>query len=457
MNIFKKCLLVFYVLVLSFLSFLSLASDDTQQTELNQAQLAQILAPIALYPDSILTHILIASTYPLEIVQAQLWLVQHPDLDNNEIATEVENKDWDASVKALMPFPRVIKRLNDDLLWTQKLGDAFLQNEQQVLASIQSLRKKADQAGSLDQMDNMDIKRATRTIIIQSAQPDIVYVPYYDSRYVYGDWYWNNYPPVYWTTAHYNHHYYRTHNSPFYWDLGVSISFNYFFNAFNWQNHHVVVVNNFHPRYRNSYGYGYQLNRHNMKAWRHNPSHRRGVAYRSEHIKQRYHSNRPSISASKGHNRSLKIAQSGGFKPNGEKNKHSGNTKAFNRANKHQKFSQQLRYNRKKSVTSSEHKFKRAQHNAPKRAEQYTRSQKQELARQHPSPVKVNKQYKAQYKEPRKTHYQESNIKQYKSQYKSQNSSHRSSQYKSERVKENSSSRRSSHNKSSKNSRKNHH
>jgi hypothetical protein len=95
------------------MSFNSFANDD-QPVDFSQAELEQMLAPIALYPDSLLTHILIASTYPLEIIQAQRWLTNHPNSDADDIADGVENKDWDASVKALMPFPRVIKRLNDD-------------------------------------------------------------------------------------------------------------------------------------------------------------------------------------------------------------------------------------------------------------------------------------------------------------------------------------------------------
>jgi len=298
MNIFKKCLTILFTANVIFISSFSFANDD-QSADFSQAELEQMLAPIALYPDSLLTHILIASTYPLEIIKAQRWLDNHPNSDADDIAEGVENKNWDASVKALMPFPRVIKRLNDDVDWTQKIGDAFLQNEQQVLASIQLLRQKADNAGSLDQMDNMDISREEKTIIIKSVEPEIVYVPYYDSRYVYGDWYWHNYPPIYWTISHNRHHYYRSYNSPFYWDVGVAISFNYFFNAFHWHDHRVVVVNHYAPHNRRSYSYGYQINHHKTQPWRHNPSHRRGVAYRSNVVKQRYHSNRVSFSQSK--------------------------------------------------------------------------------------------------------------------------------------------------------------
>ena len=294
MKLFNKVLVLFCAITLGFLTFTSVANDQIQQStqhNLNEAELEQLLAPIALYPDSILTHILIASTYPLEIVQGQRWLDKHPNMDTAAIAEGVENEDWDASVKALLPFPRVIKRLNNDLVWTQKLGDAFLQDENQVLASIQKLRHKADLAGSLDQMDNMDVSRNNNTIIIQPIQPNVVYVPYYDSRDVYGDWYWQNYPPVYWNISNRHHRYFQSNiHSRFYWNSGITISFNYFFNAFQWHQHRIVEVKHYAPRFRNSYSYGYKLNRHHTKVWRHNPKHRRGVFYHNKQVKQRYYS-----------------------------------------------------------------------------------------------------------------------------------------------------------------------
>lgn len=366
MNIFNQCLAIFCAVSLSIISFVNVAKDE-QPTDFSQAELEQMLAPIALYPDSLLTHILIAATYPLEIIQAQRWLDNHPNSDADYIADGVENKSWDVSVKALMPFPRVIKRLNDDLDWTQKLGDAFLQNEAKLIVSIQILRQKADRAGSLEQMNNMDISREDKTIIIKSVQPEVVYVPYYDSRFVYGDWYWYNYPPVYWNISHNRHHYYRSYNSPFYWDAGVAISFNYFFNAFHWHDHRVVVVNHYAPHHRRSYSYGFKLNNHQTKPWQHNPNHRRGVAYRSSVVKQRYHSNRVSLSVSKNsqkrvsasHSLQNKIARSGGFQQD-----HNVNKSSLNYANKQQRLTNRMNENRHrviknhvaKNKTISDHK-----------------------------------------------------------------------------------------------------
>ena len=113
-----------------------------------------MLAPIALYPDSLLTHILIASTYPLEVIQAERWLVKNTEqeLEAEQLMEQTATMDWAPSIKALLPFPRVLKRLSENLEWTQQLGDAFLQDEESVLNSIQQLRQKAEQAGNLDQM-----------------------------------------------------------------------------------------------------------------------------------------------------------------------------------------------------------------------------------------------------------------------------------------------------------------
>ena len=272
-----------------------------QEYVFTEAELEQILAPIALYPDSLLTHILISATYPLEIVQANRWRQDNIDASNEEITTALEDKDWDPSVKALVPFTQVLERLNNDLSWTQKLGDAFLQNEALVLASIQSLRTKAQQAGTLDDIDNLTVEHDDSNIIIRSREPEVIYVPYYDTRVVYGNWHWAHRPPIYWDIAwHHNHrhHHYGSHYGHFSWFPSVHISFNYFFNAFHWHNRHVVVFHN-HHKARYHYRYQRKVINHRVKRWHHNPTHRRGVAYRTANIKHKYRSNRPAITHSK--------------------------------------------------------------------------------------------------------------------------------------------------------------
>jgi len=285
-------------------------TDEQKSQQYSEAQLAQILAPIALYPDTLLTHILIASTYPLELVQAQRWLEKHDALSPQRLADklqdEVNENNWDASVKALMAFPSVVKRLSDDLDWTQQLGDAFLSNEAQVLASVQQLRSQAQKAGSLAQMTNSTVSYEGQNIIIESQQPQVIYVPYYDSRQVYGTWHWGHYPPVYWAipkhfqsvqySSHSSSHYNSPYYQPFYWHTGVHISHRLFFGAFHWQNRHVVVIN--HNKKRHYGHHRYNGHPHSNRAkivtstgakrWKHKPQHRRGVSYSNKQSNKRF-------------------------------------------------------------------------------------------------------------------------------------------------------------------------
>lgn len=263
-------------------------TSESEIVQFTQAQLEQLLAPIALYPDTLLTHILIAATYPIEVIDADRFIKQNENGSEQDVLDKTADKDWDPSVKALVPFPRIISNLSSDLTWMRKLGDAFLQDESQVLASIQALRQKADEAGNLSQMDNVDIVREKQTIIIEPAEPEVIYVPYYDTRVVYGHWRWSHYPPVYW---HRPTHYAYYHG-PFYWQSSVHIGFDFFFSAFHWRNHHVV---RHHHKKRYHHSNRRIATSHHAKRWNHNPQHRRGVAYRSKKVQHRYSSNRPSI------------------------------------------------------------------------------------------------------------------------------------------------------------------
>ncbi|MDO6679133.1 DUF3300 domain-containing protein [Shewanella sp. 4_MG-2023] len=270
-------------------------SQDAEQ--LSEAQLAQMLAPIALYPDSLLTHILIASTYPLEVVQAHRWQQENSQLDSEQKMQQAEQQDWDPSVMALVAFPTVLEKLNEDLDWTQELGEAFLQDEETVLASIQTLRHQADEANSFDDMENMTITREEKQIIIEPARTEVVYVPYYDPRIVYGSWRWNAYPPVYWRYPSYVH--YRP-NRPIYWGPSVYINFNYFFGAVHWSSRRVVVINHHKTRYyRKPHKIAYSQGSH---RWKHKPAHRRGVAYKAPRVSHKYDRAR--------YNKSHKVAHS---------------------------------------------------------------------------------------------------------------------------------------------------
>jgi hypothetical protein len=271
------------------------AYEDDERT-LSDAELAQTLAPIALYPDTLLTHILIAATYPLEVIDAERWLTKNTALTSSQRQKRVDKKPWDESIKALLSFPRVIGKLSEDLNWMRALGDAFLANESRVLGSIQSLRQQAERAGNLAKMDNMEVIKEQQVIIIEPAQTSIIYVPYYDTRVVYGRWHWVHYPPIYWQSPYQ----YASTPSHFYWGHGVHISRRFSFSAFHWHNHHVVVNHYNRATRREYYSRKKVVNSHHAKRWNHQPKHRRGVAYSSGRVKQKYYG----VNAQAVHNKS---------------------------------------------------------------------------------------------------------------------------------------------------------
>ncbi len=343
-----KKLLIIISLMYCFSINSLFASEPANNPEAKQAQLEQLLAPIALYPDSLLTHILIASTYPLEVVEAERWLGYNSSLNNEQLLAKAESMDWDPSVMALLPFPPVLTKMSTELDWTRQLGDAFLLSEQQVLVSIQSLRQKADAAGNLQQMENMDVSREDDNIIIEPRQAEVVYVPYYDTRVVYGAWYWPYYPPIYW--PHYSHHYVG-HHGPFYWHTGIHLSIGWLFGRFHWGNHHVLVSNHHNHSYYNKHHKKHHRGHSASKGgkvnrWKHKPSHRKGVAYSNSHLKKRYSSSRPSLAQTKtlrSHNRELSSVSNDRFVKSKSDKKFTKASAKANKINRHQEFQQKIR------------------------------------------------------------------------------------------------------------------
>ncbi|MDN3653083.1 DUF3300 domain-containing protein [Thalassotalea ponticola] len=285
-------------LLLTLLLSVQIASASEQEVAYqpySQAELEQMLAPIALYPDSVLTHILVAATYPIEVIQAERFVRANPNLTNQQLIDKGEQQQWDPSVIALMPFADVLRRLSEQLAWTEQLGNAFLASEADVLAAVQRLRQRAIDAGTINDMDNMRISQSGKTIIIEPVEQQIVYVPYYDTRVIYGNWHWPHYPPVYWHhhASHLVHHY-----SPFYWSPAVHIAEGWFIFGLHWNLHHVIVRHHTHHShyYRHYYkrhhkyykrkahsSSGYyrhaNISKGNYHRWKHNNQHRRGVAY----------------------------------------------------------------------------------------------------------------------------------------------------------------------------------
>jgi hypothetical protein len=251
------------------------ASAGSTVQSFSQAELDAMLAPIALYPDTVLSHVLIASTYPLEIIKANRWVEEHSGYSAERALEEVEDQDWDPSVKALVPFPQLLERMSDDIDWTQRLGDAFLGQEAQVMTSIQTLRNKAYASGNLDKQEHIKVVRQEKVIIIEPASPQVVYIPYYDPQVVYGPWWWHSYPPVYWHVPVG----YAVHRG-FSWGVGIQIAPGFYFSSFHWPRRQIVVIDH-HNHWREPYYYrSHQIVHHkNSHHWQHNPHHRRGVSY----------------------------------------------------------------------------------------------------------------------------------------------------------------------------------
>ena len=171
------------------------ASDE--EPALRPEEIDQLVAPIALYPDSLLAQVLASSTYPLEIVQAARFVEQNKGLKGEKLMQAAKDKDWDPSVKAMLEFPDVLLMMNEKIEWTQKLGDAFLSQQKDVMASAQRLRQKAQESGNLKttKEQKVIVEEQTKVIIIEPASPQVVYVPTYNPTVVYGAWPYPAYPP----------------------------------------------------------------------------------------------------------------------------------------------------------------------------------------------------------------------------------------------------------------------
>jgi len=242
-----------------------------------QQQLDQMLAPVALYPDSLLSQILMASTYPLEIVEAGRWSKANPNLKGDDAVKAAEQNGWDPSVTSLVAFPQILTMMDDNLTWTERLGDAFLAQQPQVMETVQNLRQRAYAAGNLKSNDQVRVDQQGQTIVIEPPNPQVVYVPYYDPRVVYGPWWWPEYPPVYW--GPWPGYYVRPgFGVGFAWGVGITVGAGFFFGAFDWPHRHirVIPVNNFY--YRNNV----------VRVWEHDPVHRLGVPYRGVELRQRF-------------------------------------------------------------------------------------------------------------------------------------------------------------------------
>ncbi|WP_170984808.1 DUF3300 domain-containing protein [Roseomonas sp. AR75] len=280
------------------------ATPQSAAERLDQGQLEALLAPIALYPDSLLMQVLMASTYPLEVVQAKRWLGQgsNAQLKGEDLAKALEGQSWDPSVKSLVPFPDVLTMMNDQLDWTQQVGDALLGQQEDVLNAVQVLRGRAHAAGNLQSGPQQTVNVTTnvtvpppapgapapvvappqQVITIAPTQPETVYVPAYNPSVVYGSWPYPSYPPTYYPP-------------PPSWGIGNALLTGMAFAG------GVALVGSLWGWASPSWGRGnvdVNVNRYNninvnrnqitSNQWRHDSSHRHGVAYRNDQVRNTY-------------------------------------------------------------------------------------------------------------------------------------------------------------------------
>lgn len=249
------------------------AVATTATTTYAPGQMEALAAPIALYPDQLLAKVMIASTYPMEVVEANRWRQQNKTLSGTALDSALASQTWDDSVKQLTYTPEVLDMMDKQLDWTQKLGDAVLSDQAGMLKAVQRLRAKAQSNGKLTTTTEQKVVTENQTIIIQPAEPEKVYVPYYDSSSVYGPWDYG-YPAYSWPP-------------PYGYGYGVGLGFvtgavigaAFWNNNCNWGGGN-LQVNNF-----NNFN---NINARGGQNWQHNVNHRRGAAYGNQGLRNKY-------------------------------------------------------------------------------------------------------------------------------------------------------------------------
>ncbi len=244
-------------------------------------QLDQLVAPIALYPDALLAEILMASTYPLEIVQADRWAKANKSLKGDQLKVAVDKQSWENSVKSLVATPQVLSDMSTKLDWTQKLGDAVLAQQADVMDAVQRLRKKAQASNALattkQQKVSVQKQENKDVIIIEPAVPDTIYVPYYDPVVVYGAWAYPAYPPYYFPPPGYIAA--GVIRTGLVFGAGYALGRwasggNYWGGGCNWGNNNININRNVN------------ININNNNNWQHNSAHRGGVKYNNKNVQK---------------------------------------------------------------------------------------------------------------------------------------------------------------------------
>jgi hypothetical protein len=249
-------------------------------------QLDNLVAPIALYPDPLLSQMLVASTYPLEVVEANQWLQQNKNLQGQALIDAAKQQPWDPSIQTLVAVPDALEKLNQDIRWTTDLGNAFLSQEADVMNAVQRMRIRAEGNGHLASTEQQKVvnnsEGSRRVVVIEPAYPDVIYVPVYDPFYVWGPPVYGFYPPLYYP--------------PYGFGFGIGFNIGFCFDNWggwsywgwgpNWFGNSVFVNTHFFNRY--GFHHLWRNNDRGRLRWVHNPVHRLHVPYRSPRVAARF-------------------------------------------------------------------------------------------------------------------------------------------------------------------------
>jgi hypothetical protein len=277
----------------------SSSSEEPAASKIPNDQLDALVAPIALYPDPLLSQVLVASTYPLEIIQLQQWLAQHKDLKDQALVDALQKEQWDASIQAMAPLPDAVEQLAENIKWTTDLGNAFLAQQSDVMDAVQRMRAKAKGAGNLQSNEQMKVEtkvvESKTVVIIEQASPQVVYVPSYNPVVVYGPPVYP-YPPI-------------AYPPPGYYAAGMAISFGVgiamgaawgggwgYHSGWGSNNNITINNNNNFVNHNNRMNVNNGGNRNNINSgnrggnsnWQHNPQHRGGAPYSNRSTASKY-------------------------------------------------------------------------------------------------------------------------------------------------------------------------
>jgi len=261
----------------------TVSAEDSEKT-FSQEELDQMMAPIALYPDSLLSQILMATTYPADIAEAVTWSKDNPDQKGDAAAEAVQDKSWDPSVMSLAAFPQVLTMMGEQPDWVRNVGDAFLAAPESVMDTVQQLRKRAKDEGNLESTEQQTVvteqaSSGQSVIIIEPADPQVVYVPTYNPTVIYGTWWWPAYRPYYyrpvgWAVA-----------TGVAWGIGIGVS-RALWGGCNWGRSSVNINVN---KYNSINVNRNKLSSNNRNSsWKHNSNNRRGVPYRDQNSRQKF-------------------------------------------------------------------------------------------------------------------------------------------------------------------------